>query len=198
MIGLVLETNRYKFSKKQKILGLSSAALVGWALITLIDIGWPSVDQILFMWIFDRTPRHQTPWETFRTGILIYAAFGIPIAIIGSFVIGYPIWRCAERRGFSSYVDSMKLGALTALILGGAGVIIGVCLGLSIALDPNASSSTFWWGFETSRDGLPTLLGWLFTMFDMISTVLVGLVAGGVARFAAGAPRSLNAAIQTS
>lgn len=173
------------FSRWRKARGLFAAAAVAWSLTTLVDIGFPS----LAAW-FASAVLHDgaeiPSWQQIFGLVALDAVFGIPLALLVCFAAGFPAWALAERRGLRTRAAAFKVGAGVGLLVGTAGILLGVLAALPIALDDNMSSDAWSWGGQIIHDGLPTLLGWAYKAISLIVTMGIGCLAGLAAWAAAG------------
>ncbi len=184
MTGVVSQISRW-----QKTRGLLAAAAVAWALTTLVDLGWPIL-RLWFATTFLQYDGYVPPPAQVVSWIELYAIFGLPLALIVCFAIGFPAWRFAEKRGLATRLDAVKVGAVVGFVVGLTGIILRVLAALPTALNDNSTFESWSWGRQVVRDGLPTPLGWVFTGIDLLATVGIGSVAGWVAWVIAGAKRA--------
>jgi hypothetical protein len=119
----------------------------------------------------------------------LYAIVGIPLALVVCFAIGFLAWRFAEKRGLTTRIDAIKVGAGVAFIVGTLGIALGLLASLPTALSEGSTFNSWSWGRQVIRDGLPTPLGWAFQAVDLLVTVGVGSLAGLAAWWAAGSRR---------
>lgn len=176
-------------SRGQKIRGLLAAAAVAWALTTLVDLGWPTLE-VWFASTFLEYDGYVPPAAQVVSWIALYAIFGLPLALIVCLAVGIPAWRFAETRGLATSLDAVKVGAVVALIVGLTGIILGVLTSLPTALSDSSTFNSWSWGRQVVRDGLPTPLGWVFIAIDLLATVGIGCVAGWTAWAVAGVKRT--------
>lgn len=181
--------NGPRFSPMQKAVGLVVASLVGWLLITSQALGWPFVELSVANTFFGKDADLPSWGQTARW-MYLYAILGLPIALIVCFAVGWPMWILAEKKVFRSLSDAAELGARVGFIIGAGGIVLGFLLGLQITLDDQWSFDRFRWGYQVTRDGLPTLLGLALQLLGLLWTALVGAASGFFARLAVGAPRN--------
>jgi hypothetical protein len=70
-------------------------------------------------------------------------------------------------------------------LIGFALAIFNFAIGLWVHFDDSWSSETSFYGYQLTRDGLPTLLGWVFELLDLLNLTLAGVIGGLVARVVA-------------
>jgi hypothetical protein len=184
MMGVAPQLSRW-----QKTRGLLAAAAVAWALTTLVDLGWPTLE-VWFASTFLEYDGYVAPVAQVVSWIVLYAIFGVPLALIVCLAVGFPAWRFAESKGLATRFDAVKVGAAVAFIVGLSGIILGVLSSLPTALSDSSTFNSWSWGGQVVRDGLPTPLGWVFTAIDLLATVGIGCVAGLVAWTVAGVKRT--------
>ena len=143
----------------------------------LVDVGWPAVTTSFAARFLDYQGYVPNP-QSYLNAVVLYAIFGIPLALVVCFAVGFPAWRFAETRARASKVDAMIVGAGTGLVVGVVGIALSFSLGLQTALDDQSSYNSWSWGRQIIRDGLPTLVGWVYWLADLAVTVLIGAAAG--------------------
>lgn len=171
----------------RKILGLFAAAAVAWSLTTLTDVGWSSL-QVWFAAAFLDYDGYVAPPSQVLSWVALYAFFGLPVALIVCLVIGLPAWGWTQRRGLVGWANALKVGAGVGLFVGVVVLALSLWSGLSTALDDSASYNSWSWGRQVIKDGMPTLLGWVFWLIDLAVTVLTGCAAGAAAWWTATTP----------
>ncbi len=164
-------------SPGSKIAGLLVASIVAWALTTLFDVG-PIIlgaagERI--MGFENLTPMNPVQLQNIVT---LYAAFGLPVAVVFVPVVGYPIWKLAERRGQTKLRNALWTGGLVGLILGFALAAYIFIYGLQTMANPDASFDSWTYGYQMMADGMPTALGWGFQLLDVALTGVTGALAG--------------------
>ena len=175
-------------SRWQKTRGLLAAAAVAWGLTTLVDVGWPTLE-VSFATTFLHYDTYVPPPSQVLAWGALYALFGIPLAVIACLVVGFPAWRFAEKRGLKTRAEAIKVGGVVGLIVGSAGIVLGVLAALPTALSDSSTYNEWSWGQQTVSDGLPTLLGWGYQAIRLLITAGVGCLAGLAAWAVAGHPR---------
>jgi hypothetical protein len=111
--------------------------------------------------------------------------FGLPLTLLLSIAIGLPVWKHAESRPLRSRRDALKIGAAVGASMGVFFLVLNLIIGLQTYLDPNSSSEDWTYGYQVTRDGLPTVLGWLFELLNLLYFALAGAVGGLAARWTA-------------
>lgn len=160
-----------------KVTGLLAASCVAWTLTTLFDVAPIVLGAVgeRIMGVQNLTPLDPVQ---LRNIVSLYAFFGLPIAVAFVPLVGYPIWKRAERRGRTSLRDAFWAGALVGLLLGFALSAYIFIYGLQTMADPGASFDSWTYGYQTMDDGMPTILGWSFQLLDVVFTGVTGAVAG--------------------
>ncbi|OYX55593.1 MAG: hypothetical protein B7Y86_13130 [Brevundimonas subvibrioides] len=164
-------------SPSSKVAGLLMASIVAWALTTLFDIG-----PIILGAAGERIMGFEnlTPMDPvqLRNIVTLYAFFGLPVAVVFVPLVGYPIWKRAERHGQTTLRNALWAGGLVGLILGFALAAYIFIYGLQTMANPNASFDSWTYGYQTMDDGMPTVLGWSFQLMDVVFTGVTGALAG--------------------
>ncbi len=92
----------------------------------------------------------------------------------------------AESRPLRSSRDAVALRAIVGATIGDCSFLtLKLIMGLAVYLNPNSSSGSWRWGYQVTKDGLPTLFGWLFELLNLLYFTLAGLAGGLAARWAA-------------
>ena len=145
-------------SGRRLFLAVFSAALVGWFILVAPFLAPALVTR---------------DFAEVVSGLVVLALFGLPMAIVPSFVIGVPLALLALRRGWTSPRAALGLGAL-------AGSAIGLCL-LGWQL---LTFSGAWGGSEGMLwvDGWPTAVGWRYELRNMALYAFAGGFSGLAAR----------------
>jgi hypothetical protein len=137
-------------SRWQKTRGLLAAAAVAWGLTTLVDVVWPTLE-VSFASTFLHYDTYVPPPSQVLAWVALYAIFGIPLALIVCLAIGFPAWRFAEKRGLRSRAEAIKVGGGVGLLVGSAGILLGVLAALPTALsDSSDLPSKKWTRFTRS------------------------------------------------
>lgn len=173
----------------QKTRGLFAAAIVGLLLTILTDVGWP----VFMTWFADQYlgyTGYVAPFSQVWAWVVLYAIFGLPVALICCFAVGFPVWNSAERKGLRTFGDAFRFGARCGLIISLIGIGLGLFFGLKTALDDTSSFNSWSWGGQVINDGLPTPLGWAYQLLDLLVTIITGAIAGLIAWKVAGPARA--------
>ena len=104
--------------------------------------------------------------ETFMGWLVIGFIFGMPVAMLVSFVLGFPIWGIYERLDPSASYR----GAIWAGAAAGGVIVIFEFLG---------------WVISTSQTG-----AWFAALTSFALTIALATLCGAVARWVAGPPRA--------
>ncbi len=166
---------------KRMLLGLTAAAAAG--LAALIGITFASNLLQLAVATLVSNEEWRTP-PVFQ-GVLLYAVLGFPLSLIFSVAIGLPVWKRAESRPLRSSGDAIALGANVGATIGLLLLTFSLVMGLRTYFDDNSSYNSWSWGYQVTKDGLPTLFGWLFKLLDVLYFILAGAAGGLAARWTA-------------
>jgi len=98
--------------RRRKLLSLFTGSLVGWVLVIAEILGWP-----VLIAQFGDFESAQPAREQLPPAIFLMALFGIPIAAIARFLVGWPIWEIADRIGATRAWHGMILGAATGALI---------------------------------------------------------------------------------
>lgn len=164
-------------SSKAKWIGLLAASLVAWALTVLFDL-FPVAFGVLGNRLASTPDPYLPDITQLKNWITLYAFFGLPIAVPFVSIAGFILWNRQERRGRTSKSDAWWSGAIVGLSLGAALSGLTFLNGLQTQADPHSSFNSWNYGYQVTRDGMPTALGWLFQLFDVATTTFTGAVAG--------------------
>jgi hypothetical protein len=164
-------------SNRQMAFGIFVAALIAWLLTVASDIWLPAGEAIFrknFLGYRGRIPELAQLWSI----TTLYAVFGIPIALVVSFAVGFPVWRYMDAKGLRSSGDAIRAGALAGLIISLVSIALSLLSGLATAADDNSSFSSWTYGQQVIDDGLPTTFGWLMKFLSAVTTIVIGAAAG--------------------
>jgi hypothetical protein len=117
--------------------------------------------------------------------LLYYGVFGIPVSLILSIVVGLLIWEYADARQLRTSRDAVAWGAMVGAIIGLLFLALEFLMGLRTYFDVDSSFNSYRWGYLVNQDGMPTPLGWVLELLDVLYFALAGAVAGPAARWAA-------------
>lgn len=114
------------------------------------------------------------------------AAFGLPIAFAGCWLIGAPILRRVMRRPVS-WLRAAIWGGIIAMIFAAISIAIGRYQGWRQFQDPNFRSQIGSGDFVRSIDGILTPYGWWVVAQNTALFVLAGVVIALIVRGVIGA-----------
>lgn len=155
----------YTGADRRRALILS--ALLGWAVVTILQLGQGTWPQIL--------------------GLLPFAAvIGLPIAFLVTFLLVGPILRRVMRRPVT-WPRAATWGAIIATIIATISILIGRLNGYRISEDPTFN---FWTAREV--DGIVTPFGWKMLALDTGTFILAGAGIGLLIRLIIGPGRPTN------
>jgi ABC-type amino acid transport system permease subunit len=163
------------------LLGLLAAAIAG--LVTYVAI----ILTAQFLEFSVAALAFNKEWEDLRVyqTLQLYGVFGLPLSLILSVVVGLPVWEHAEARQLRTSRDAVAWGAIVGAIIGLLFLALEFLMGLRIYFDVDSSFNSYRWGHQVNQDGMPTLLGWVLELLDVLYVALAGAVAGLAARWAA-------------
>lgn len=167
--------------------GLASAALAGLLAYISLQIGAISLEAGAAAIAYG----HEWESPPILELASLYLIFGLPISLIMSLAIGLPLWKRAESRPLRTRRDALRLGALVGGLIGVAFLLLNILLGLQTYLSDSSSYDSWSHGYQTIHDGLPTPIGWVFEILNLLYFALAGAVGGLVARWVA-FPRSMK------
>jgi cation transport ATPase len=154
-------------SRPRRNLGLLAAALVAWATIVAKTLLPP----VLLVLTQSGAPYAANVLGQLPVMLMLLALYGLPLAVVVTFLFGWPMWWIAEERGLRTRRHGMSLGAI-------AGVAIAfVSLALQFATLGNTASRGDSFG-NSVQDGQFTLYGWLLVFVDSLVIVGAAMLAG--------------------
>ena len=151
---------------RQVLKGLVCAALVAWALLTMV----PLVGQIASELLQDGGPRPDI-WQQAWGVLVLFTVFGLPVAFIATLVLGYPLWRLAERRGLTQLSHAAICGAI-------CGAFIAALRTATTVLGADPGTSYGYSGDWIMIDGRLTPSGWASEFEALIILAVAGVCAG--------------------
>jgi hypothetical protein len=185
--SVVMTVEHERLSAARMLLGLLAAAVAGLISYVVLDLGARLLQMAVAAFAFGR--------EWGETQILSTAAFylffGLPIALILSVAIGLPAWKRADARPLRSVRDALKWGAGVGALIGIALALLGFIMGLRTYLDDSSSFDSWSYGYQVTHDGIPTLVGWIFELLNVLYLTVAGAFGGLVARWVA-LPRAMK------
>lgn len=179
-----------RHSTRQKLFGLFITSLVAWLGSFCILFLVPQLEFMLTAPLLGREYSWDIHPQAMRTWVYLSAIIGLPIAIIVTIVIGFPLWKISEESGDLSFSRAIYVGAVAGTIVGAAPLLLGQLLATYSGLFEDGSYSRTWmYGYKLSVNGRLSPLGWALAIKDVLYTILLGMVCGGVCRWVAGRPR---------
>lgn len=179
-----MDVNNGRLGTARMIAGLAAAAMAGLVSFIVLTL---SVDLLRFG-VASAFFGHEWRDPQVFSRAAFYLFFGCPLALLFSFAIGLPVWKHAESKPLRSRGDALRIGAAVGAAIGFLLLLANFVSGLLTYLNPNASYDGWTYGYQVTRDGLPTLIGWLFELLNVVYFSLAGAVGGLVARWV-GLPR---------
>lgn len=153
------------YSETDRTRALILSALLGWIVVTIMQLGQGTWAQIF--------------------GLLPFAAvIGLPIAFLVTFVIVGPILHRVMRRPVT-WSRAATWGAGIAAIIAAISILLGRLNGYRISQDPTFH---FWTAREV--DGVLTPYGWKMLALDSAVFIVAGAAIGLVIRLIIGPGRS--------
>lgn len=149
--------------------GLCAAALTAWGLLVVYTL----VPDIVAELKWEGGARVDNLQQALAS-LTLLAIFGIPIAVIATIFLGYPMWRIAEVKGFNTRRDGLLWGVLCGSIISMFATAVTVL---------SASPGTSYGGSEGDfmTDGHLTTLGWVSQFESLVIFALLGACSGFVA-----------------
>lgn len=177
-------------STGQKLRGLITASLVAWLGSFCLMFLVPQLEYMLVSPLLGREYNWDIHPQTFMSWVSISIVIGLPLAVIVTFVLGFPLWKITERGRQLGYTKALMMGSIAGAIIGFVPtVVLQLITLLSTSVNDNFSSGTWTYGYRLSRDGLLTSLGWALAAKNAFYTVMLGGLTGIVARCIAGPPQ---------
>lgn len=156
---------------------LLAAGFVAWTLTTVAELG-PAFGVAWFAESFLAYKGYVPPLSQGVFWLSAFTIVGLPIALLVSFAVGSPAWDRAEAQGRTRKRDAIWAGARAGLILGLISLAFTGLIGLKTALDNNSSFNSYWFGYPTVLDGVPTVFGSILELGELVVTVGMGALAG--------------------
>jgi hypothetical protein len=166
---------------RRMLMGLVCGSLVGLLCYISLEAVTDWLTQLIAREFFGFESRDLHIFET----IWIFALFGAPVAIIMGLLVGLPVWKVAEGRPLHSKRSALIYGAIAGAFIGLIFLLLGLAIGVSTFLDDRSSYNSWSYGYQVTRDGLPTALGWLIQIKTLLFYCAAGAIGGFVARFVA-------------
>lgn len=160
--------------RRHKFQGLLAGALVGWALVTARMLVWPALVHL-------GDPSFVDMVRQLQSALAVMIVFGIPIAMIAAFFVGWPMWGIADRLNATRAWHGLMFGAATGAVIIAGSTVLEIVGGAVSVLNSNGSSSYGDGGGALTINGLPTAHGWRTRALDLLYYAFAGSVAGLVA-----------------
>jgi hypothetical protein len=160
---------KHRTPARRMLQGLLAAGAVGWLSVVLQSMAIPIFQHL------SGDQASQDFWEQFRGLILLLIIFGIPIACFVALILGWPVWKIAERAGFGQFWHGALWGGL-------CGALIATFVTLSTVLTANEGTS-YSYGDGTRLidymvDGSLTSDGWWHEVRNGVAMTATGMLAG--------------------
>ncbi|MBL4896848.1 MAG: hypothetical protein JKY75_08305 [Erythrobacter sp.] len=166
---------------RRMTLGLVFGSLVGLLSYLALEAGSDLLIQLIAHQFFGFEWSDLHFFET----IWFLALFGAPIAIVMGLLVGLPVWQVAEARPLRSWRSASAYGSIAGAVIGLIFLLLGLAIGLQTFLDDRSSYNSWSYGYQVTRDGLPTALGWLIQLKTLLFYCAAGAIGGIAARFLA-------------
>ena len=165
-------------SLRRMILGVVCGSLVGLLSYTVLEAGTDLLTQLIAFRFFG------FEWSEpyFFEMVGVYLLFGTPAALVFGLVIGLPVWKVAEDRPLRSKRSALVYGSITGSLIGLILLLLGLVAGLQTFLDDTSSYDSYSFGYQVTKDGLPTALGWLLQLKMLLFFFAAGALGGIAAR----------------
>jgi len=183
---LLMSNEQEHVSTGRMLFGLTAAAVAGLVSFVVLALGEEELIAAA-AYAFG----HERGDSQILSTAAFYLFFGLPIAVALSIAVGLPVWKRAEARPLRSARNALLLGAAVGALIGLILAALNIALGLETYLNENYEYNSWTYGYQVTRDGLPTLLGWLFEILTLLYFAIAGAVGGLVARWVA-LPRTLK------
>lgn len=171
-------------------MSIAVASIVGCVAYLAIWIGETYAEIAVATFVLGKDPDWQT--EQVLNFVPFYLFFGVPLAIVLGLAVGLPVWKHAESRPLRSGRHAALLGALTGTIIGSLFLLLSLANGLNTYFDDGLSYDSWHWGYQVTKDGMPTPLGWFYQLLNVLYFAVAGILGGLAARWAAVPKRFRN------
>ena len=168
-------------SMRRMMLGLVCGSLVGVLSYIALEAGSDLLTQLIAHQFFGFEWRDTHFFET----IWFFALFGAPVALVMGLLVGLPVWKVAEDRPLRSKQSALVYGSIAGAVIGLILLLLGLAVGLQTFLDDRSSYNSWSYGYQVTKDGLPTALGWLIQLKTLLFYCAAGALGGFAARFVA-------------
>jgi hypothetical protein len=162
-----VDVNKPSISNRRLVLALICAAVTGWFCASA---------PLLFGVLIEQGLRGAL------AGMFLFAIFGLPPALIATFIVGLPLALAAREKGWTKPTYAAMFG-----FSGGFAIWAG-WLGYRL-LEATGGNDGYLW-----NDGWPTALGWQQELASAPVTAIIGLVSAVVA-WRVAVPRAGNRSV---
>jgi ubiquinone biosynthesis monooxygenase Coq7 len=164
-----MEAGEEHLSTRRMGRGLTAAAVAGLIAYIAILLGSQAVMFTVAEFAFGS--RVANP--AFFSRAVLYLIFGLPIALILSRAVGYPIWKRAEARTLRSRRNALAVGAMTGAAIG----LLLLAFNILLFVVFGSAYST-----GVKEDWQRTLFELLFEFYNILCFTAAGAIAGLAAR----------------
>ena len=165
-------------SMRRMTAGLVCGSLVGLSFYISLEAGSDLLTQFVAHKFFGFEWRDLHYFET----IWFFVLFGAPIAVVMGLLVGLPVWKVAEDRPLRSRRSALIYGSIAGGCIGLIFLFLGLAIGLHTYLDERSSYNSWSYGYQVTRDGLPTAVGWLIQFKTLLFYCASGAIGGFAAR----------------
>jgi hypothetical protein len=171
------------YSNRQLVLACLIGSLVAWGMIVI---------PLAVLQLWDRAFSFDG-WQQAGGVVVLLGLFGIPIALLLGFLVGFPAMKLANRLGRNRYRDALAFGAATGLAIALLLLVYSLVDGLSDYFDDSMRGS-----FGDGRgmlwdNGMPTVRGWLQELKKLVQYAVIGALSGASIRWWLGSPSKIEA-----
>lgn len=167
-----------RLSSWRMLLGLTVAAATGHFAYLVFQAGALATAILIGKFLFGHT---WTESDLIALGSsllgvgVVSFVFGFPMALGASVAVGFPIWRFSDSKANRTPRHAAVLGALVGALLG---FMYSFAVGMAVYLSENTSYDEFRLGFQVVDDGIPTLVGVIYEIVNILFFAAAGVVAG--------------------
>jgi hypothetical protein len=182
-----MKANGARLGAGRMVIGLAAGTAAGLASYVFLEVGGTLLQTVLATSVLG------LEWEAIEVGDMVttYLVYGLPLALVLGLAIGLPVWKRTESRGLRSRRDAMTTGATVGAIIGLLLLLTSFLGGLQTYLDDSFTFDSWRYGYQVTRDGLPTPLGWLLNLLQLLYFAAAGAIGGLTAR-AVALPRTMK------
>jgi hypothetical protein len=160
------------YTDKDHRRAIIAAALLGWTGVTVTELYAANASQLRFYLPF-------------------FAAIGLPVAFLSTWLIGGTIIRRVMRRPVG-WLRAAIAGASVAAVMAAVSILIGRLNGLRTSYDPTFDFRLGYGEYLREVDGILTPYGWLLLARNTAVFIALGAVVGLLVRVVIGPGRSAN------